>query len=80
MITRECVIHRIYELCDEHRWTINALARNAGVSPTTIKNILNGASQNPEIITIKLLCDGFGITLSDFFSTQYFRELDQELI
>lgn len=42
-------------------------------------NILYGKSQNPKILTIKLLCDGLGITLGEFFSTPEFDALEQEL-
>ena len=31
------------------------------------------------IVTLKMLCDGFGITLSDFFDTSTFRNLEQEI-
>lgn len=79
MTTRECVAKRILELCDERHLAINALARSAGMPPTTVKNILNGASRNPGVVTIKMLCDGFGITLIDFFNTDYFRDLEQEI-
>ena len=79
MTTRECVAKRILDLCDERRLAINALARSAGMPPTTLKNILNGASQNPGIVTIKMICDGLGITLIEFFDTQDFRELEQEI-
>ena len=57
---------------------INALARSAGMPPTTVKNILNGASQNPGIVTIKMLCDGLDISLIEFFDTEDFRSLEQE--
>ena len=79
MTTRECVAKRILELCEERHLAINALARSAGMPPTTVKNILNGASQNPGIVTIKMLCDGLGITLIEFFSTDDFRNLEQEI-
>ena len=79
MTTRECVANRILQLCDEHHLAINALARSAGMPPTTVKNILNGASQNPGIVTIKMICDGLGITLIDFFDTDDFRKLEQEI-
>ena len=48
---------------------INALARSAGIPPSTVKNILNGASKNPGVVTIKMICDGFGISLTEFFDT-----------
>lgn len=59
--------------------SINGLARSAGLPPTTVKNILNGASRNPGIVTIKIICDGLGITLIDFFNTESFRNLEQEI-
>ena len=59
--------------------SINGLARSAGLPPTTVKNILNGASKNPGIVTLKIICDGFGISLIDFFDTEAFRALEQEI-
>ena len=44
-----------------------------------LKNILYGKSHNPGIVTIKMICDGFGITLSEFFSTPEFDALEQEI-
>ena len=42
-------------------------------------SILYGKSQNPKLLTIKLICDGLGITLGEFFSTPEFDALDQEI-
>ena len=79
MTTRECVAERIRELCRERNLTINALAHSEGVSPSTLKSILNGASQNPGVVTLKLICDGLGITLTEFFATDTFRSLEHEM-
>ena len=79
MGTRETVAKRIYELCDERGWTPNHLANVSAVPQATIKSILNGESSNPGIVTIRKLCDGFEITLSEFFSTQDFDDLEQEI-
>ena len=49
------------------------------VAPSSIKNILYGKSQNPGIVTLKMLCDGFGITLIEFFDTKKFHNLEQEI-
>lgn len=35
--------------------------------------------QNPGIVTIKKLCDGLEITLTEFFDTDMFRTLEQEI-
>jgi transcriptional regulator with XRE-family HTH domain len=51
----------------------------SAVAPSSIKNILYGKSQNPGIVTIKMLCDGFGISLTQFFDTEDFKNLEQEI-
>ena len=79
MTTRVCVANRIIELCQERNMAINSLARSAGIPPSTVKNILNGASKNPGVVTIKMICDGLGISLTEFFDTDLFRELEQEI-
>lgn len=73
------VVKRILDLCKQNGITPNALAYSSGVSQSTIKSILNGESQNPGIVTLKKLCDGLEITICDFFDTDDFRNLDQEL-
>ncbi len=79
MSTQECVVARLLELCAQRQLSLNALAMSAGVAPSTVKNIVNGNSRNPGVVTLKLLCDGLGITLADFFDAPAFRALEQEL-
>ncbi|MGN0375547.1 MAG: helix-turn-helix domain-containing protein [Butyrivibrio sp.] len=73
------VVKRIRQLCEDKRITPNALSYTSGISQSTVKSILNGESTNPGIVTIKKLCDGFGITITEFFDTEEFRNLEQEL-
>ncbi|MBR4683317.1 MAG: helix-turn-helix transcriptional regulator [Spirochaetia bacterium] len=79
MNTQEAVVNRIRELCTEHGITPNGLSYKAGISQATIKSILNGESLNPGIVTLKKICDGFDITLAEFFSTKSFNNLEQEI-
>ena len=79
MDTYTVVKNRILYLCEEKRITINKLATESGVAPSTIKNILYGKSQNPGIVTLKMLCDGLGITLTEFFNAKEFENLEQEI-
>ena len=79
MNTVTAVKNRILQLCEERNITINKLADTCGLPPSSIKNILYGKSQNPKLLTIKMICDGLGITLGDFFSTPEFDALEQEL-
>lgn len=75
----DLVVKRIYELCDERKITPNALSYMSGVSQSTVKSILNGESKNPGIVTLKKLCDGLDISITEFFNTQEFINLEQEI-
>ncbi len=75
----EVTVKRIRELCEEREVTPNGLSYISGVSQSTIKSILNGESKNPGIVTIKKICDGFNITVAEFFNTEDFNKLEQEL-
>ena len=79
MKTTEAVRNRILQLCQERNMTINRLATVSALPPSSIKNILYGKSQNPKLLTIKLICDGLDITLGQFFSTPEFDGLEQEV-
>ncbi len=76
MDTYTAVKNRILMLLESNRMSIHKLATLSTVSASTIKSILYGNSKNPGIVTIKLLCDGFGITLLDFFDSECFDNLD----
>ena len=79
MSTVDAVRDRILQLCEEHNMTINRLATVCALPPSSIKNILYGKSQNPKLLTIKLICDGLGITLGEFFDTPAFDALEPEI-
>jgi transcriptional regulator with XRE-family HTH domain len=75
----EATVNRITQLMTEQNLTPNGLAYKSGISQATIKSILNGESKNPGIVTIKKICDGLGITISSFFNSDEFGNLEQEL-
>ena len=79
MNTREAIVFRLKQLCEERGLTPNGLSNLAGVPQATVKSILNGESQNPGTVTIKKLCDGLEITLGELFSTPEFDSLEQEI-
>ncbi len=79
MNTAQVIANRIRQLCEQNHITPNGLSNLAAVSQSTVKSILNGESQNPGTVTIKKLCDALEITLGEFFSTQEFDALEQEI-
>lgn len=80
MTCGEAVAKRIIKLCCEHNITPNKLSTISGITQSTINNIINTGSNNPTISTIKKICDGLDMTLSDFFDDELFTSLDQEII
>lgn len=79
MTTVEAVRNRILQLCEARNMSINRLATVFALPPSSIKNILYGKSQNPKLLTVKMICDGLDITLGEFFSTEGFDCLEQEI-
>lgn len=79
MDTQQAVANRIRQLCKIYGLTPNGISNLAAVPQATVKSILNGESKNPGVVTIKKLCDGFEITLGEFFSTPEFDALEQEI-
>ena len=73
------VAERILELCKENNITVNKLSTISGVTQSTVNDIVNHRARNIGIVTIKKLCDGLEITITEFFDTSVFRNLEQEL-
>lgn len=70
---------RILDLCKEREITINRLSIMSGVTQSTVNDIINGETRNPGISTIKKLCDGMEISIQEFFDSELFCDLEQEL-
>ena len=79
MDTYTAVKNRLIQLLEKKKMSIHKLAMESAVPPSSIKNILYGKSKNPGIVTLKMLCDGFGITLLEFFDCEEISSLEQEI-
>ena len=69
---------RLRQLLTERGWTEYRLAKESGLSDSTIKNIYKRNTQ-PTIETLEAICRGFGITLSQFFAEGDMVEMTPEL-
>lgn len=79
MTIKEAVAKRIIQLCDENGIAINALANISGIAPSTIYSMLNEKSKNPGVCSIQKICDGLEITIRDFFDSNTFDDVEQEI-
>lgn len=75
----QAVRERIIELCRERGITINKLSDLSGVTQSTVNNIVSGRNNSATVATLKKLCDGLGISIQDFFRSDLFRDLEQEI-
>ena len=60
------VINRIKELCHSRSWTYYRLAKESGITYSTLSTMMNKTT-SPSIQTLLKICNGFDITLADFF-------------
>ena len=79
MTIGEACRFRILELCENRNITVNKLAIMSGVTQSTLGNIVGGRNNSTTVSTIKKLCDGLEISISDFFDSEMFDSLEQEL-
>ncbi len=73
------VIQRIRGLMDERGWTEYRLAKNCKLPKSTITNIFY-RNTIPSVMTLEIICDAFGISLSQFFSEGDFVALTPEQV
>lgn len=79
MTIGEAVKARVLELCREKELTINRLSIVSGVTQSTVNNFISGRNHSITLSTLKKLCDGMNITVPEFFSSELFEGLEQEL-
>ena len=62
------VIQRIKVLCDARSWTLYRLAKESGITYSTLCTMLHKTTA-PSIPTLTKICHAFGISLSEFFDS-----------
>lgn len=60
---------RIRKLCSERSWSVYRLAKESGITYSTLSTMLNQENV-PTLPTLAKLCEGFGITLAQFFDDE----------
>ena len=79
MYVKDAVVVRFRQLITQKGICVNALANSAGVTASTVYSMMDERRRELSIITIKKLCDGLEISLSDFFTADVFETLEQEV-
>ena len=78
MQLNEAVSKRLAELLSEHRMTQYQLSMKSGVPKSTIGNLINCTYPSMKLRIIHELCQGFEISLPEFFDSPLFIETNLE--
>ena len=74
----EAMSKKLLKLCGERGISVNKLAELSCLTQSTVQNIVDCNSNNPKMLTIVRVCDGLGISLTDFFDDELFLKIDRE--
>lgn len=70
---------RILELCQQRNITVNKLAIISGVTQSTLNNVISGRNHSVTVSTLQKLCDGLEISITEFFTSDVFTGIEQEI-
>lgn len=63
---------KIRNYCLNENISINEFSLRCCLTQSTVQNIINVNTKNIKLLTIIRICDGIGISLSEFFSDHLF--------
>ncbi len=73
MKLEDAVILRIEQLCLERKMTKYKLFKASGVPQSTLTSIKKKRSGSAKLITLYWICEGFDISLKEFFDSPLFQ-------
>ena len=79
MLIKDAVVIRLENICKERNIRYNELANLSGITPSTVYSLMSKSRRDLSVITLKKLCDGLDMTITEFFDDDLFKTLDQEI-
>ena len=76
---KDAIVERFELLCKERSISYTRLANLAGVTPSTVYSLLNPERRDISSNTVKKLCDGLELSITDFYDCDLFRNLPPEI-
>lgn len=77
MLDEKYIAKRIQELCEKKQLSMYALSKRTEISQSSLSNLMKRGSI-PTFFTLDRICDGLGITLSQFFAEDERLDLTKE--
>lgn len=79
MLIKDAVVLRLKNICKKRNIKYNELANRSGITPSTVYSLMDETRRDLSIITLKKLCDGLDMTITEFFDDDIFKALEQEI-
>ena len=76
MTIKDATVARVRQLCRDRHMRPNDLANRAGVTPSSVYSMLDERRREVSLNLIMRLCDGFGMTIREFFDDEHFDSVD----
>ena len=80
MTTQKAVALRISNLLVKNNLTQYALCQKIAMPEETLRSIINERYKTVKLDTIILICDGFNMTIQDFFNDEIFKRENLDVI
>lgn len=76
MLSSEAINLRITELLKERNISVYKLSYLAGISNSIISDFRRGKVKEPSISSLIHICEGFDMSLKEFFDSPYFTDVE----
>lgn len=78
MLLSNAINQRIKYFLKKNNMTVWKLYKASGVPKSTIFCLMNSENSLPKLDTLHHICEGFGITIKEFFNDPIFDETEQD--
>lgn len=79
MLIKEAIVKHLQDICRQRNMKYNELATVSGVTPSAVYSLMDASRKDLSVITLKKLCDGLDMTITEFFDDELFKTLEQEI-
>ena len=79
MLIKEAIVKHLQDICRQRNMKYNELATVSSVTPSTVYSLMDASRKDLSVITLKKLCDGLDMTITEFFDDELFKTLEQEI-